>query len=125
MESVLQWLAPVLGLFLGTLLISRVGSWVEAIVTTVQNARRDATNKDAQRTLVWPLAAVAILHSGPWLLGVTVYWAYYVLTAPHAPEWLWFFGGVAAAPVVWTPVLIFMHRRGRRLEAERKTENAD
>jgi len=58
-------------------------------------------------------AVAAVLHSGPWLLGATIYAAYYLLRAPHAPAWDWFFAGIGAAPILWIPILILLARRRR------------
>jgi hypothetical protein len=94
MAELLPVLAALLGLFVGTLLVSRVGSWVETMVK--------------HRS-----AVAAVLHSGPWLLGATIYAAYYLLRAPHAPAWDWFFAGIGAAPILWIPILILLARRRR------------
>ena len=95
MADLLPVLAALPGLFVGTLLVSRVGSWVETIVK--------------HRS-----ALAAILHSGPWLLGATIYAAYYLLRSPHAPAWDGFFAGVAAAPLAWAPILVFLARRRKK-----------
>ena len=94
MDSLLPFIAPVLGFFLGTLLVSRVGGWVQVIASS--------------RSPV-----VLVLHSGPWPLAATIYAAYFLLRSAHAPAWEWFFAGVGAAPIVWTPILIFLARRRR------------
>ena len=94
MAELLPVLAALLGLFVGTLLVSRVGRWVETMVK--------------HRS-----AVAAVLHSGPWLLGATIYAAYYLLRAPHAPAWDWFFAGIGAAPILWIPILILLARRRR------------
>jgi hypothetical protein len=95
MPELIPFLAALPGLLVGTLLVSRVGSWVETIVK-----HRNAV--------------AAILHSGPWLLGATIYATYYLLRSPHAPAWDWFFAGVGAAPILWTPILIFLALRRRK-----------
>ena len=111
METALQLSAPVWGFFLGTFLFSRVGGWIQAIAAAFQNRRGDANLKTV------PL--VTVLHSGPWLLAAVVYWAYHILSAPHAPAWDWFFGGVITAMPVWVAISIYLYRRSKRLVAER------
>jgi hypothetical protein len=95
MPELIPFLAVLPGFLVGTLLVSRVGSWVETIVK--------------HRS-----ALAAILHSGPWLLGATIYASYYLLRSPHAPAWDWFFAGVAAAPLAWAPILVFLARRRKK-----------
>jgi hypothetical protein len=111
METVLQISAPVWGFFLGTFLFSRVGGWIQVIATALQNRRGDTGLKI--------VPSVAFLHSGPWLLAAVVYWAYHILSAPHAPAWDWFFGGVVTAMPAWVAISIYLYRRSKRLGAER------
>ena len=94
MDELLPFLASIPGLLLGTLLVSRVGSWVQTMAI--------------DRT---PIAV--LLHSGPWLLAATIYSAWYLLRSPHTPAWDWFFGGGGAAILIWIPALIFLARRRR------------
>jgi len=98
--ELIAFLAVLPGLFVGTLLISRVGSWMQTMVK--------------HRS-----AVAALLHSGPWLLGVTIYAAFYLLRSPHAPAWDWFFGAVGATALLWVPILIFLARR-KRTEIHRR-----
>jgi len=94
MPELIPFLAVLPGFLVGTLLVSRVGSWVETMVK-----HRGAV--------------AAVLHSGPWLLAATIYAAYYLLRSPHAPAWAWFFGAVGATTLLWGPILIFLARRKR------------
>lgn len=111
MDLVFFFFAPVLGVFVGTLLVSRIGIWVAALVETV---------REAQGPSAWSVLTILVFHSAPWLLGLTVYWAWYTLSAPHSPAWPWFFGGICAAPLLWAPVFLLEIRRAKRIEAERK-----
>lgn len=67
MDALLPFAAAILGFFTGTLLVSRVGSWVQVLV----NDRHPV---------------VFILHSGPWLLAATIYAAYYSLAPSARPR---------------------------------------
>jgi hypothetical protein len=95
--------APIVGFFVGTLIVTRVGYWLVAIVTLVQQ-HRSSKSEEISSPSVGGLLAPVLFHSGPWLLTATLCWAYYVLSAPHAAGWPWFFGGVAATPILWLPV---------------------
>lgn len=119
--TVLQLAAAVAGLFVGTFLFSRVGNWIQAIVTAV-NVARDEQGLP-QKPVAGHVALAAILNSGPWLLAGVLYWAYYVLSAPHMPAWDWFFATIAAAVPIWLAILIFMHRRNKRTK-EARGQNA-
>ena len=66
--------------------------------------QRSSERGDGPVPSVGGLLAPVLFHSGPWLLAATLCWAYYVLTAPHAAGWSWFFAGVAATPILWAPV---------------------
>jgi hypothetical protein len=65
-----------------------------------------------------PVLMAVLLHSGPWLLAATVYWAYHVLRGPTVLAWAWFFGGVASAIPVWIAFTIYLHLRARRTAAK-------
>jgi len=124
MDFVPSFLAGIGGFFLGMLLTSRVIGWLQAIVEA-----RKAANANADADTVRPsrisLPLAAVLHSGPWLLGGTMWWAYFVLTKPHAAEWVWFFSGIAAAPLVLVPTAIVISLRKKNAKVEReKTTNA-
>jgi hypothetical protein len=97
MNALVPVVAAVLGFFAGTLLVSRVGSWVQVLVSDRH-------------------PVVFILHSGPWLLAATIYAAYYLLRPPHAPAWDWFFGAVGVTTLLWIPILIFLAHRKRTYE---------
>lgn len=119
--TALDLAAAVAGLFLGTFLFSRVGSWIEAIVIAARTSRDRQTL--AQRSAVASIALAAILNSGPWLLAGMLYWAYHVLSKPHLTAWNWFFAAIIAAVPIWLAVLIYLHHRGKRTQAARE-ENA-
>lgn len=113
----IKFVAPVLGFFFGTFIATRVGHWVVGVVTVLRQHR--ATEAvEATTSKGWRLSAALLLHSGPWLLAVTLYWAYYVLSAPHASGWLWFFCGVAAAPILWMSVFWSFRRPRSVSDAE-------
>ena len=96
MEDVLNIVASIVGFFLGTLLFSRVGAWIQAMT-----GARDCP------------AIVVPLNSAPWLLAAVAYWAYHVLSKPHSPAWNWFFAAAVAAIPIWLVVLFFLHRRNK------------
>ena len=54
----LEMAAPIFGFFLGTVVVSRVGAWVQAIVA----ATRSSSTKGVSRSGV---ALVTVLSSGP------------------------------------------------------------
>jgi hypothetical protein len=115
---VLEIAASLGGFFLGTFLFSRVGSWVQAIATAALTSKRDGAPKSA-------IAVAAVLSSGPWLLAAFIFWAYYVLSAPHARAWNWFFGAVGAAVPIWLLISLYLHHRSRRIRAAAaKEQNA-
>jgi hypothetical protein len=115
----IKFVAPVLGFFFGTFIVTRVGYWLVAIVSTLRQHRTDAEG-EAATSKVGRLPATLFLHSGPWLLAATLYWAYYMLSRPYSSGWLWFFGGVAAAPILWMPVF-WSFRRPRSTSAAEAT----
>ena len=108
--------APILGFFLGTFLFSRVGHWLEAIVSAVKASKVEGAPRGT-------IAVVAVLSSGPWILGGTIFWACYVLSGNHARPWDWFFGGVVIAIAGWLLFAIHLHRRGKRTKAAARNEN--
>jgi uncharacterized membrane-anchored protein len=111
METLLRLSVPLCGLFLGTLLFSRVGAWIQALTAVFQD-------EHGKSKLAMLLLAV-FFHSGPWLAAAASYWAYRVLSAPHGSSWEWFFGAALAALPVWIVVLVVLHQRSKRPVAER------
>jgi len=117
MESIaLEIAAPILGLFLGTFLFSRVGAWVQALAT----AAKASSTTGASRGNI---ALIAVLHSGPWLLAGVVFWAYHVLSDAHQRAWDWFFGAVVVSIPVWFIVLLYLHHRAKRIQAAAAREH--
>jgi hypothetical protein len=117
MESiVLEIAAPVLGLFLGTFLFSRVGAWVQALATAAKASSTTGAS-------VGNIALIAVLHSGPWLLAGVVFWAYHVLSAAHQRAWDWFFAAVVVSIPVWFIVLLYLHHRAKRIQAAAAREH--
>lgn len=104
MDVVPLVLAGVGGIFLGMLLTARVLSWLQAIV----EARKAGAEDSSSRT---PLIAVVLLHSGPWLLAITFFGAYYAVTRNDGEGWIWFFSGVVVAPLALIPTAILISRR--------------
>ena len=113
--TVLQLAAAVAGLFVGTFLVSRVGTWIEAVVTAFRTRRNEQASA---RLAIGIVAWAAVLNSGPWLLAGALYWAYYVLSGPHAPAWDWFFAAAAAAVPIWLVISIYLYRRSKRSRPE-------
>ena len=111
MESIaLEIAAPILGLFLGTFLFSRVGAWFKAIATAAKLSSSPGSSRGN-------IALVAVLHSGPWLLACVAFWAYNVLSDVHQRAWEWFFGAMAVSIPVWFIVLLYLHHRAKRVRA--------
>jgi biotin transporter BioY len=117
MDLVPAFLAGFGGFFLGMLLASRVIGWLQAIIEA-----RKAThvNADAGTATHITLPLAAVLHSGPWLLGGTMWWAYFVLAKPHSAEWVWFFSGIVVAPLVLVPtaIVISLRKKNAKVEGE-------
>ncbi len=101
METLLLHIgAATFGLFAGMLLLSRVGSWIQAIAA-------------AMKTGGWGLVTVAIISSGPWLLAGILGGGYYVLAAPHDAAWDWFFAAVAASIPIVLLIALYLQRAKR------------
>ena len=116
--------AVVFGVLAGALVVGAIGRWVLAIVTTVR-ARYVAGAEHKTRPLIWALPVVLLLHSSPWLLAVAGYLSYYVLSRPHAWWWHWFFGALAASPVLMVvPALRATLRRKRAAEKSESVGHA-
>ena len=94
---------PLIGFFMGGLLLARLISWLRAVVTA--HRLGDVPSK-------LPLAMA--LHSAPWLLAGIGYWAYHVLSSPHGVAWDWFFAAMLAAFPVLITVSALIDRRNRK-----------
>jgi len=121
MDTIVPIMAAFWGLFAGVFILGAVGRWLYAIVNTVQTYQANAPGGRPQRTLLWTLPLVVVLHSGPWILAIAGYLSYYLLSRPHASWWLWFYVGASFAPVLMVAILV--HARWRRKQLEAKREN--
>jgi hypothetical protein len=115
MDSLLAYVSAVTSGFLaGALLLSRTGSWIYALASTVETYRGGDSDALPRRPLLWALPLAAILHSGPWLLALAAYLSYYVLSRPHAPWWSWFFGAACMVPIAALVAPLTTSRRKRK-----------
>ena len=114
--------AAFFGVFAGFFLAAAIGRWAYAIWTTIR-ARHVGGSEHKTRPLVWALPLVVFLHSTPWLLAITGYLFYQLLSHAYAPEWHWFFGGLGVSPVLM--VASVLHARWRRSHAVTKHQNVD
>lgn len=119
MEPILlEIVAPIFGLFLGTVLVSRVGAWVQMIVTMAKSSSSSGTPKSR-------VALVAVLSSGPWMLAGVIFWAYYVLSQEHQRAWDWFFGAAAVSIPAWLIFMFYFYQRAKRNQSSTpKDQNA-
>jgi hypothetical protein len=108
----IQILTFVPGIILGTLIVSRVGFWLHTVIDSVKRLRMREDSRGLDPS-AGNLLAPILLHSGPRLLAATLYWAYYSLANSPTPGWLWFFGGIAIAPILWAPVFWAFRRSGK------------
>lgn len=81
-------------IFVGALLTSRVGSWVQAVWLGLKANRETGVPFS-------PL--ILVLHSGPWLLLGLLYFSFRLLTGHYAAAWYWLLAGIYLAPVVLLP----------------------
>ena len=117
MNVLLRALVGYGGLVTGLLIMSRTAHWISAIYQAVASGRGSST-----RTALG-LTAVLLLHSGPWLLVAAAIFAYAILPSPHHAEWIWFFSGVLAAPLVNAAILFrFLRLRRKRRSAAKPSE---
>ena len=104
----LQGIAVIGGMFVGTALVSRVGGWIHARVV-------------ARRTQQKSIVTAILLHSGPWIAAATVYWAWYVLSDPHPLAWDLFFSCTLVTIAAWIVYMMYSHYRSKPLDAGDKS----
>lgn len=106
MEPLTKFLAAFLGFFVCMLVWSSTVRWVQSVWLTLREWRNPQQSKVQ-------LLVVLFLHSGPWLLGLAIFFVVYILSTPHRAEWEWFFGGALFVPPVIALLVLrwYMHRR--------------
>ena len=65
--------------------------------TLLEILRDDVIARKPRSQLVWQLAVVSLLTSGPWALGISAYVTYRILNNPHEPWWIFVFIGFYGA----------------------------
>jgi len=100
------------GVLIGLLVLGRVAGWISSVDQAIRSGRGSAG------LTALGLAAVLLLHSGPWFVVVVGGFAYVILSSPHRPEWAWLFGGMLLAPVINAVVMLrFVKLRRKRLSS--------
>lgn len=110
--SFLRIFAVMGGLFVGLQVWSRTVRWAHSVWLAVKS-RGNSSNVSLG------LPVVLFLHSGPWLLAAFVAFTVYILSTPHQPEWVWFFGGALATPLLIALNVLWYFRRKRKAELRR------
>jgi len=103
MELILPMVLVVAGFLIGTLVFSRVGQWV----ATLYELLKDRTEVRAS-SRAGNLLSALLLSSGPWILFVTVAFAYYAISKPWA---VWLFAGFCGAIAVFCVLRIHLARK--------------
>lgn len=111
-ENFLAVVASFFGFQLGLLVLGRVGRWGSTLIQGFKKGRTASSERVSRGGLI----SIFFLHSGPWLLAAVAYWAYAILSRPHAAPWSWFFG---AAVVSWPCMLAIGWSIARRAKARR------
>jgi len=87
-------LAGFVGLLAGMLVFSALLRWAIALVKTYKDYRIAAGYPHLQRARrPWIFLFMFVLHSGPWVLALTVFGAFELLTSPYQVWHSWFIGG--------------------------------
>jgi len=111
--SFLRILAVMGGLFVGLQVWSRTVRWLHSVWLAVKSRRGDGSN------ISLGLPLVLFLHSGPWLLAAFVAFTIYIFSTPHQPEWVWFFGGALATPLLIALNVLWYFQRKRKAALRR------
>ncbi len=98
MESLTHIIVFVFGFGAGLLVWNRTVRWTVAVWSAYRERRASG--------LGFAIPSVLFLHSGPWLLGLAIFFTAHILSSPHSPEWNWFFAGPLVVPPV-IGVLVF------------------
>ena len=119
MDVLLRALLAYGGLVIGLLVMARTAYWFSAVGQAVASGRGSSG-----RTALG-LMAVLLLHSGPWFIVGTAIFAYVVLSSLHRSDWVWFFSGVLAAPLINAAILFRVWQATRKRRSAVKPLKAD
>jgi len=105
-------LAGLLGLLTGMVVFSALLRWVIALTKTYTDYRIAADHphlRQAKRP--WIFLFLLVLHSGPWVLALTVFGAFELFMSPYHAWHSWFIGGFIAYIVLMACLFIGVHKK--------------
>jgi hypothetical protein len=112
METLIKLWAVFLGFGAFLVVWSRIVRWGHSVWVAFRDRHSPSSSKSA-------LPIVLFFHSGPWLLALTAFLTFRVLSSPHRPEWAWFFGGGLLVPPAIAFLVLRVLRRQRQAKVAR------
>lgn len=112
-------LAGLLGLLTAMVVFSALMRWVVALKKTYTDYRIAADHphlRQPKRPWIFPL--LLVLHSGSWVLALTVFGAVELFTSPYHTWHAWFVGGFIAyvALMAYFFILTYKNRQSRHIQ---------
>lgn len=104
----MQLPAAVFGGVLGLLIWSRSVRWAHSTWLFVK-ARRGQSVAPFEA----PPAYMVVINPAPWLFGAFLFFAFYILSKPHNPTWVWFFSGAVVLPAFAVSASLLSLRRSQ------------
>jgi hypothetical protein len=84
----------VLGFLAALALFPMIARWGGSLWEAYRDYRLAADYPHLNRRKnLWVFAPLIVLHSGPWLVALTLFGAFKLFTSPHQPWHSWFIGG--------------------------------
>lgn len=111
-EVMSPFLGGILGLFAGSLVLTRLITWGVAVWEAWQDCRIAGKYPHLRRLKhPWTFAVVLLGHSGTWVLAGIIIATISILTGSRKPFFVWFLVGVYAYPVLMAPAIVAAVRR--------------
>ena len=104
-----------LGFFVAIVLVGMLTRWFAAIHVVIAKSWTYGDEPRQQRTLLWALPVVLILHSGPWAAAAFLFLLWHLATGPenlHGFSWGLAAGALFMALLI-TSALVRVRRRRR------------
>lgn len=104
-------LAGLLGLLTGMFVFGALLRWVFALTKTYKDYRIVADHPHLrQPKRPWIFVLLLVLHSGSWVLALTVFGAFELFTSPYREWHAWFVGGFITYIALMGYFFILVHK---------------
>ena len=110
------------GFFTATIVLAAALRWIGSLWVAYQDYRTAVDYPHLGRSKrLWVFVPLTLLHSGPWILALTVFGAFILFRSPREPWHAWFIAGFVGYLALMGLIIVSLLKKrktGRRPHAE-------